>query len=98
MQPGIIEGVTGCMFCGKTEEVMRRLQRARIAGQKVQFLTPTLDTRRGVGRVVSNGGRRIEDYGLAPTPVHTVNPIAVSIERDTDVIGIDEVRAQLKSN
>jgi thymidine kinase len=80
------------MYCGKTEEVLRRLQRAKIAGQKVQFLTPSLDTRRGAGRVISNGGRRIEDYGFEPTPVHATNPIATAIHRDTQVVAIDEIQ------
>lgn len=89
---GRIEGIVGPMFSGKSEETLRRLERARIAGQKCQFLTPTLDVRRGAGRVISNGGRRIEDYGLVPTPVHATDPIATSIERDTQVVAIDEVQ------
>lgn len=89
---GRIEGIVGPMFSGKSEEALRRLNRARIAGQKVQFLTPTLDTRNGLGRVVTNGGRRIEDYGITPTPVHATDPIATSIEQDTLVVAIDEVQ------
>lgn len=80
------------MFSGKSEELLRRLERARIAGQKVQFLTPTLDTRRGAGRVISNGGRRIEDYGLTPTSVRSTDPIHTSILRETEVVAIDEVQ------
>lgn len=92
MTAGRIEGIVGPMYSGKSEEMLRRCERARIAGQKVQFLTPSLDTRRGVGRVVSNGGRRIEDYGFEPTPVHATNPLATSIERDTQVVAIDEIQ------
>lgn len=80
------------MFSGKSEEAMRRLNRAKIAGQKVQFLTPTLDVRNGVGRVISNGGRRIEEIGVEPTPVHATDPIHTSIHQDTQVIVIDEVQ------
>ncbi len=53
---GRIEVITGCMFSGKTEELMRRLRRARIAGQSVEVLTPSVDDRYGEKAIGSHNG------------------------------------------
>jgi thymidine kinase len=53
---GRLEVIAGPMFAGKTEELLRRVRRAVIAGQKVQVLTHALDTRSGSNRIVSHAG------------------------------------------
>lgn len=55
---GWVEVVTGCMFSGKTEELLRRLRRAEIAGQEVAVFKPSLDDRYGEGTVGSHNGRQ----------------------------------------
>ena len=57
---GWVEVITGCMFSGKTEELLRRLRRAEIAGQEVAAFTPNVDDRFGTAAIGSHVGRRIE--------------------------------------
>ena len=83
-QTGWIEVVCGSMFSGKTEELIRRLRRARIARQKVESFTPALDTRHAPGAVVSH-----DETTLASTPVHTAAQILLLAD-EADVVGIDE--------
>ncbi|WP_255167238.1 thymidine kinase [Natrononativus amylolyticus] len=63
---GWIEVVTGSMFSGKTEELLRRLRRAEIAGQEVAVFTPALDDRYGAEFVGSHDGRRWEASAIDP--------------------------------
>ncbi|USZ72382.1 thymidine kinase [Natronosalvus halobius] len=63
---GWIEVVTGSMFSGKTEELLRRLRRAEIAGQEVAVFTPALDERYGEDYVGSHDGRRWEATAIDP--------------------------------
>ena len=56
---GWIEVVTGSMFSGKTEELIRRLRRAQIARQNVQIFKPRLDDRYGEGHIISHSEMRI---------------------------------------
>ena len=81
---GWIEVVCGSMFSGKTEELIRRLRRARIARQKVESFKPALDTRHGPGEVVSH-----DETTLASAPVHTAAQILLLAD-EADVVGIDE--------
>jgi len=55
--PGRLEAVTGCMFSGKTEELLRRVERARIARKEILLFKPELDTRYSVEEVVTHYGR-----------------------------------------
>jgi len=83
---GRIEVVCGSMYSGKTEELIRRLKRARIAKQKVEIFKPETDTRYDEIEVVSHNDNRI-----ISTPV----PASVNIlllASDADVIGIDEAQ------
>ncbi len=83
---GWIEVVTGCMFSGKTEELIRRLTRASIARQSVIVFKPGTDTRYAVEDIVTHAGRR-----LPCVPVQT----AADIERhvgDAQVVGVDEAQ------
>ena len=57
---GAIEVITGSMFCGKTDELIRRLRRATIARQKVQVFKPAIDNRYSDTKVVSHGGSQVD--------------------------------------
>jgi thymidine kinase len=82
---GWIEVIVGSMFSGKSEELIRRLRRARIARQKVQIFKPAIDTRYSDDHIVSHGEMRIESR-----PVEGSRHLIESVEPDTEVIGIDE--------
>jgi len=84
---GWIEVVCGCMFSGKTEELLRRLHRAQIARQKVQLFKPVIDDRYGKDFVVSHNQNR-----MLSTPVSKAQDILKLIEDTTRVVGIDEAQ------
>jgi len=84
---GRIEVVCGSMFCGKTEELIRRVRRAKIARQKVQVFKPALDTRSAVEKVTSHDG-----LGVEAVPVDSSQAILNLIEPDTTIVAIDEVQ------
>src|SRR5918912_3272708 len=83
--PGWIEGIPGSMFSGKSEELIRRLRRARIARQKVQVFKPLIDTRYSHDHIVSHSEMRHES-GV----VERASEILEQVRPDTDVVGIDE--------
>jgi thymidine kinase len=83
---GWIEVICGCMFSGKTEELIRRLNRALIAKQKVEIFKPTIDTRYHNQKIVSHSEREIRS-----TPVNFANDILL-LAGDCDVVGIDEAQ------
>ncbi len=83
---GWIEVICGSMFSGKTEELIRRLKRARIARQKVEIFKPVIDTRYDEEDVVSHDANSIRS-----TPVETANQILL-MANDFDVVGIDEAQ------
>ena len=89
-ETGWIEVITGCMFSGKTEELIRRLRRAKIAKQKVVIFKPNIDTRYSNNSIVSHS-----EQSLPSILIKDVNEILDLIE-DAQVIGIDE--AQFFSN
>jgi thymidine kinase len=62
---GTIEVITGSMFSGKTDELIRRLRRARIARQKVQVFKPIIDNRYGIEKVKSHAGNEFEAMPVA---------------------------------
>ena len=64
-QHGWIEVITGSMFSGKSEELIRRLRRAQIARQRVQIFKPFVDNRHGDGHIVSHSEMRIPSENLA---------------------------------
>ena len=84
---GSVEVICGSMFCGKTDELIRRLRRATIAKQKVQVFKPVIDLRYGVEKVTSHAG---SDY--AATPVQKASHILEIIDPNTTVVGIDEAQ------
>lgn len=83
---GWIEVICGCMFSGKTEELIRRLNRALIARQKVEIFKPSIDKRYHEEHIVSHSERTIRS-----TPVHFANDILL-LAGDCDVVGIDEAQ------
>ena len=83
---GWIEVICGSMFSGKTEELIRRLKRAKFANQRVKIFKPQKDTRYGLDSVVSHDENMIES-----------TPVAKSLDmyehlQDVNVVGIDEAQ------
>jgi len=83
---GWIEVVCGSMFSGKTEELIRRLKRAKFAKQRVEIFKPQIDTRYSEEEVVSHDSNSIHS-----TPVTSSGNILL-LASDVDVIGIDEAQ------
>lgn len=83
---GSIELITGSMFSGKTEELIRRLRRAQFAGLKVEIFKPSLDKRYSETRVVSH-----DDKSINSTPVDNATSILL-LAGECDVIGVDEAQ------
>jgi thymidine kinase len=84
---GSIEVVCGCMFSGKSEELIRRLRRAVIAKQKVQVFKPKIDDRYAIDQVRSHSGS-----GFDALPVASSRDVMALVEADTTVVGIDEAQ------
>ena len=83
---GCIEVITGSMFSGKTEELIRRLRRAKIAQLQVEIFKPASDTRYHDEDIVSHNQNTIRS-----TPVHSAVEILL-LAGDCDVIGLDEAQ------
>ncbi len=84
---GSIEVVTGSMFCGKTDELIRRLRRATIARQKVQVFKPAVDIRYAVEKVTSHAGAEFDAL-----PVEESAEIWKHLKDDVTVVAIDETQ------
>ena len=84
---GSLEVICGSMFSGKTDELIRRLVRARIARQKVQVFKPALDTRYGAAKVTSHAGAEFEAL-----PVDQATEILARIDPEVTVVGVDEAQ------
>jgi thymidine kinase len=84
---GSLEVITGSMFCGKTDELIRRLRRAKIARQKVQVFKPVIDNRYTVEKVTSHAGSEFDAQ-----PIQYAREILERLEPDTTVVGIDEAQ------
>src|SRR5918992_4881410 len=82
---GWIEVIVGSMFSGKSEELIRRLRRARIARQKVQVFKPRIDVRYSHDHIVSHSEMRHES-----NTVETAAELLSKVEKGTEVVGIDE--------
>jgi thymidine kinase len=82
---GWIEVVTGSMFSGKSEELIRRLRRAQIARQRVQIFKPLIDNRFSDDHIVSHSEMRIPSEN-----VKSSDELIARVGDDTEVIGIDE--------
>ncbi|HVO97148.1 MAG TPA: thymidine kinase [Bryobacteraceae bacterium] len=82
---GWIEIVCGPMFSGKSEELIRRLRRARIARKRVQVFKPAMDDRYSIDEIVSHGDQRMKSE-----PVSGAQEILQKLDWRTQVVGIDE--------
>lgn len=83
---GRVEVICGSMFSGKTEELIRRLKRAKFARQRVEIFKPSIDVRYSEEEVVSHEGNSI-----ISTPVDSSASI-ILMTGDVDVVGIDEAQ------
>ena len=86
MRRGRVEVICGSMFSGKTEELIRRMKRAKLARQKVEIFKPSIDVRYSEEDVVSHEG-----HAIPSTPVENAASILL-MGSDTDVLGIDEAQ------
>lgn len=83
---GRIEVICGSMFSGKTEELIRRLKRAKFARQRVEIYKPAIDTRYSEEDVVSH-----DSNSISSTPIESSSSILL-FSSDIDVVGIDEAQ------
>jgi thymidine kinase len=83
--PGWLEVITGSMFSGKSEELIRRLRRAQIARQRVQIFKPVIDGRYSNERIVSHSDMKIDAELVA-----YAEEILEKLDDRTEVVGIDE--------
>ena len=82
---GSIEVITGSMFSGKSEELIRRVRRAQIARQSVQLFKPRIDSRYSAGEIVSHS-----EMKMPSQVVERAAEILEGVEPGTEVVGIDE--------
>lgn len=87
LQKGWIEVITGPMFAGKSEELIRRLKTLSYANKKIVAFKPAIDDRYDVTNITSHDGIKIKAY-----PIKNSSEIMEHISDDTEVIGIDEVQ------
>ncbi len=85
-RPGRVEVVCGSMFSGKTEELIRRMRRAKFAKQRVEIFKPAIDTRYSEDDVVSH-----DRHSITSTPISSSAQILL-LSSDIDVVGIDEAQ------
>jgi thymidine kinase len=83
---GWIEVICGSMFSGKTEELIRRLKRAKIANLKVEIFKPAIDIRYDEIKIVSH-----DENAILSTPIDSSQTLLL-MAQDVDVIGIDEAQ------
>lgn len=86
-RPGYIEVISGCMFAGKTEELIRRIKVLEFAKKNVLVFKPALDNRYSDTKVVSHGGSAVDSI-----VVDNARAILDFVREDTDVVAIDEVQ------
>jgi thymidine kinase len=86
-RPGYIEVISGCMFAGKTEELIRRIKVLEFAKKNVLVFKPALDNRYSDTKVVSHGGSAVDSI-----VVDNARAILDFVKDDTDVVAIDEVQ------
>ena len=86
-ESGRIEVICGSMFCGKTEELIRRVRRAIIARQKVKVFKPKIDNRYGIQSITSHSGQSVD-----AVPVEAAEDILELANGETTVVAIDEAQ------
>lgn len=85
-ETGWIEVIAGCMFSGKTEELIRRMRRAQIAKQAVKIFKPKIDNRYSENKIVSHSEQSL------PSEVVLSAQEILELSKDAQVIGIDEAQ------
>ncbi|NLC96044.1 MAG: thymidine kinase [Erysipelotrichaceae bacterium] len=86
-RPGWVEVIAGCMFAGKTEELIRRIKVLEFAKKKIKVFKPSIDNRYSDTKIVSHAGSSVESIILSKA-----EEIFDYIDEDTDVVAIDEVQ------
>lgn len=86
-RPGYIEVISGCMFAGKTEELIRRIKTLEFAKKNVLVFKPAIDNRFSNTKVVSHAGSSVESI-----VVPDARSILDFVKDDTDVVAIDEIQ------
>ncbi len=86
-RPGYVEVISGCMFAGKTEELIRRIKVLEFAKKNVLVFKPAIDNRYSDTKVVSHAGSSTESY-----VVNDARSILDFVKEDADVVAIDEVQ------
>ena len=84
---GKLEVITGPMFCGKTDEMLRRLRRAIIAKQKIQVFKPGFDVRYSSDKVTSHAGNEYNAF-----PVENITEVPTLLLDDVTLVAIDEAQ------
>lgn len=84
---GRLEVITGPMFCGKTDELLRRLRRAIIAKQKIQVFKPGFDNRYGTGKITSHAGNEYDAVAI-----DQASEIPARLKENVTVVAIDEAQ------
>jgi len=84
---GFLEVISGCMFAGKTEELIRRIKVLEFAKKKIIVFKPQIDNRYSDNLVVSHAGSSVESISI-----NTAKEILDYVKEDTDVVAIDEVQ------
>ncbi len=84
---GRLEVITGPMFCGKTDELLRRLRRAIIAKQKIQVFKPGFDIRYSSEKVTSHAGNEYNAY-----PVENISDVPTLLHDEVTLVAIDEAQ------
>lgn len=84
---GSLEVITGSMFCGKSDELIRRLRRAKIARQPVQVFKPAIDDRYAEAKVVSHAGNEFDAVAIEKAA-----DIRAQLQPETTVVAIDEAQ------
>ncbi|MDO4500772.1 MAG: thymidine kinase [Erysipelotrichaceae bacterium] len=84
---GWIETISGCMFAGKTEELIRRVKVLEFANKKILVFKPAIDNRYSVDKVVSHAGSQVQSI-----VIRDAEEIYNYVKEDTEVVAIDEVQ------
>lgn len=87
MSEGRLEVIAGCMFSGKSEELMRRLRRAQIARKRIQVFKPRIDNRNPSFHVSSHARRE-----FVAAPFTDTSELLAKLHPETNVLGLDEVQ------
>lgn len=88
----MLEVIAGCMYSGKSEELIRRLRRCKIAGQTVRALKPSIDVRYSATSIATHPVEGLGDFFEA-TPIHGVEELEEILSPlDFDVLGFDEIQ------